>query len=207
MVHLEIEVKFYIIDFADLRVRLQDLGATRIRRRTFEHNARYEAEDGRLLKNNALLRLRKDQRVTLTFKSPPPEPSRRFKIYHELEVGVSDFDTMDAILGALGYLRCQVYQKWRETWQLKGATLCLDTLPFGRFLEIEGSPDDIMRIARDLGLGWEHRILASYLGLFALLREKEGLAFSDVTFDNFEGLSIPLDRYRHLFEAGDRRGK
>jgi adenylate cyclase class 2 len=109
-------------------------------------------------------------------------------------------------LNALGYIRCQVYEKWRETWQLSDATICLDTMPFGRFLEIEGSPGTIMRIVHDVELRWEHRILSSYLGIFETLREKERLPFSDVTFDNFKTISIPFDRYAHLFEAGDGGG-
>jgi adenylate cyclase, class 2 len=207
MEHLEIELKFHISNFTTLRGRLQDLGAACIGQRTLEHNARYETEDERLLKNRCLLRLRKDKGTTLTFKSPPPEVDTRFKIYRELEVSVNDFDTMDAILNALGYFRCQVYEKWRETWQLNDATLCMDTLPFAAFLEIEGSPEPIMRIIRDLGLHWRHRILSSYLGIFEILRKKEKLPFSDVTFDNFKTVSIPFDRYARLFEAGNPGGR
>lgn len=207
MEHLEIELKFIIPNLSGLRGRLQDLGAACIGKRTFEYNIRYEAENNRLLKNNCLLRLRKDRGTTLTFKSPPPAADTRFKIHRELEVSVSDFDTMDAILNALGYLRCQVYEKWRETWQLNDATLCVDTMPFGRFLEIEGSPDTIMRIVRALGLNWERRILSSYLSIFEILREKERLSFSDLTFDNFKTANIRFDRYAHMFEAGDPGGQ
>lgn len=207
MEHLEIELKYYISNFAALRSRLQDLGAACICQRTFEYNARYETEDGRLLKNKCLLRLRKDQGTTLTFKSPPPEVGTRFKIYRELEVSVNDFDTMDAILNALGYFRCQIYEKWRETWQLKDTVLCMDTLPFAGFLEIEGSPEPIMQIIRDLGLRWEHRILTSYLGIFETLRKKASLPFSDVTFDNFKSVIIPFDRYAPLFEADNTGGR
>ncbi|WP_372683602.1 class IV adenylate cyclase [Desulfosarcina sp.] len=195
-------MKFMILNLSGLRGRLLGLGAVRIGERTFEQNMRYDTEDGRLLKNNCLLRLRKDRGTTLTFKSPPPATDARFKIHRELEVSVSDFETMDAILNALGYVRCQIYEKWRETWQLNDATLCMDTMPFGRFLEIEGSPDTIMPIVHALGLSWERRILSSYLGIFEILREKEGLNFGDVTFDNFNTVNVRFDRYARLFEAG-----
>jgi adenylate cyclase, class 2 len=204
MDHLEIELKFFFPHFNRLRDQLVDAGAVCTVQRTFEHNVRYETEDDRLKKSRCLLRLRKDRRITLTYKSPPPETDDRFKIYRELEVVVDDFDTMDAILQSLGFVPRQVYEKWRETWQLNETTLCLDTLPFGHFLEIEGSPPAIMRLVRDLGLRWHQRILTNYLGLFATLRQKEGWSFSDVTFANFESLDIRFDRYRHLFEAGHR---
>lgn len=207
MEHLEIELKFIMPNRSGLRDRLLDLGAACTGKRTFEHNIRYETADGRLQKNNCLLRLRKDQGTTLTFKSPPPTTDTRFKIHRELEVSVGDFDAMDAILNALGYCRCQVYEKWRETWQLNDATLCLDTMPFGRFLEIEGSPDTIMQNVHALGLNWKRRILSSYLAIFEILRDKAGLPFSDVTFDNFNTVNIRFDRYASLFEAGDRGGQ
>jgi adenylate cyclase class 2 len=207
MDHLEIELKFYMSDFTALRSRVQNMGAVCLGRRTFEHNVRFDTGDGRLLKNHCLLRLRKDQNTTLTFKSPPAEAGTRFKIFRELEVSVDDFDAMDAILNALGYVSCQTYQKWRETWQLNEATLCMDTLPFGRFLEIEGSPDPIMQVIHDLGLQWKHRILSSYLEIFNVLRDLEGLPFSDVTFDRFKTVSIAFDRHRRRFEAGDNDGE
>jgi adenylate cyclase class 2 len=202
MEQLEIELKFYISNLGTLRDRLLDLGAVCTGPRSFEHNARYETEDGRLLRNNCLLRLRKGRGTTLTFKSPPPQNDGRFKIYRELEVSVNDFDTMDAILNALGFFRRQIYEKWRETWQFNGATLCMDTMPFGSFMEIEGSPEAITQIVKVLGLHWEQRIISSYLGVFAVLREKEALAFTDVTFDNFKSVRFTFDQYRHLFEAG-----
>ena len=203
MKHLEIELKFFVSDFGPLRDKLRQLGAVCTGERTFEHNVRYETEDDRLLKNRCLLRLRKDRRTTLTFKSPPPEADNRFKVYRELEVSLSDFDTMDAILNALGFYRRQVYEKWRETWQLDDAVLCLDTMPFGSFLEIEALPDPIMRWVRNLELVWEHRILANYLGMFSTLKRKEGWSFTDVTFANFVDVGLSFERYRHLFESGN----
>ena len=202
MEHLEIELKFYRPDLQPMRERLMKLGAVCVIRKTFEHNVRYETEDGRLKKNRCLLRLRRDRKTTLTFKSPQPAADSRFKVHREREVEVDDFDAMDAILNELGYCRRQVYQKWRETWRLGKTDVCMDTMPFGGFIEIEGSPDSIMRVVRDLDLGWRHRILASYLEMFATLREQEGLPFTDATFDNFASVTISFDRYRHLFEAG-----
>lgn len=201
MEHLEIELKFYISTFDRLRERLMDLGATCSGQRAFEYNVSYETTDSRLLKNKCLLRLRKYQGTTLTFKSPPPKVDARFKIFRELEVRLDDFDTMDAILNALGFFRRQVYEKWRESWQLDDTTVCMDSMPFGNFIEIEGPPDPIMRMVHVLGLHWKRRIRANYLGMFEVLRKKEGLVFSDVTFDNFKTVGISFDHYRHLFEA------
>ncbi len=201
MEHLEIEIKFNVSDFYDLRSRLMDMDATCIGQRTFERNVRYDTEDSRLLEKGCLLRLRKDTDITLTFKSPPGVPETEYKVYRELEVTVNDFDAMDALLKNLGFAPRQIYEKWRETWRLDGEIICMDTMPFGRFLEIEGSPEPIKRLAGKLGLSWEHRILQSYLEMFSVLRKMEGLDFIDVTFDNFRSVRIPFDRYRSRFEA------
>ena len=203
MEHLEIELKFFVSGFESLRKRLQEIGATCVDHNTFEYNVRYETPDERLRKTSSLLRLRKAQGTTLTFKSPPAAADKRFKTYRELEVKVDDFDTLDAILQALGFHRRQVYEKWRETWQLGVTMICMDTMPYGRFLEIEGSPAAIMSMVDVLGLWWHRRILNSYLAIFELLQKKEGLPFNDLTFDNFRHANIEVDHYRHLFEVGD----
>ena len=201
MDHLEIEVKFFIDDSDAVRQRIKDLDATLQSPRTFEYNARYDTENKRLLKNKCLLRLRKDSSVSLTFKSPPPSEDSQFKIYREQEVTVSDFKTMEAILTAMGYRRYQVYQKWRETWSVGELLLCLDTMPFGSFLELEGPPAPIRRVANELGLNWENRILPSYMEIFEVLKKGEGLSFTDVTFDNFAEVNIPFEHYQDCFAA------
>jgi adenylate cyclase class 2 len=68
--------------------------------------------------------------------------------------------------------------------------LCLDRLPFGDFLEIEGGKEAIRHAAGRLGLAWERRILDNYLGLFEKVRQSMGLPFSDVTFANFKGIQV-----------------
>ena len=208
MNQLEIELKFHVPEFGPLRSRLAELGASCAGARNFEHNVRYETEDDRLINNQCLLRLRKDKNTSLTFKSPPPAGTDpRFKVARELEVRIDDFDTMDAILRALNFQPRQIYQKWRETWRIHHATVCMDTMPFGRFLEIEGLPDTIMRLVNELGLRWERRIRANYLGMFAALKDKEGLPFDDLTFDNFRTVSISFDHHCRHFEAGSDDGE
>ena len=79
----------------------------------------------------------------------------------------------------------QIYEKYRETFTIKSACLCLDTMPFGDFLEIEGDKAAIRALAERLSLPWEHRILTNYLNIFATIKTNHGLGFNDVTFDNF----------------------
>ncbi len=193
---LEIEVKFFLTDVENLRQRISGTGAID-RGRVFETNFRFDDSNGSLTGNSSLLRLRKADRTTLTFKARPPETDNQFKIRTEYEVTVSDFGVMRRILEKLGFRRRQVYEKWRETFVLNATHLCLDAMPFGDFLEIEGTKTAITAVASRLGLVWERRILLNYLEIFSIIKQHFDLPFDDVTFDNFA--SLQLD-FRELIE-------
>jgi adenylate cyclase class 2 len=199
--NLEIEVKFFLEDPTALRQKLLDC-ATLLEPKVFETNLRYDNEAHMLIKEDKLLRLRRDRDCRLTFKSKPNEQQRQFKIHHELEVSVSDYDTMDAILQQLGFKVVQIYEKWRETFGCTDALICIDTMPFGDFLEIEGSADGIRQVVEKLGLAWQDRILENYLSIFDMLRHKIGLPFTDITFKNFKNSPVDMAHYAHLLRIG-----
>jgi adenylate cyclase class 2 len=121
----------------------------------------------------------------------------------ELEVEVNDFDTMRRILEALGFHHEQVYEKWRETLVLDDTQFCLDSMPYGDFLEIEGPKQEINNFAVQLGLQWNQRILLNYLHIFEILQNKLNLDFSDITFDNFKHIKVDLTDYLELLVAGN----
>lgn len=198
MDYLEIEVKFFLQDLQPVKKHLIRLGAESSGR-FFETNVRFEDRQNSLIEKNALLRLRKDNRVTFTYKSSPEDSDENFKVYKELEVEVSDFETMKSILDSLGFYTAQVYEKWRETLVLENTHVCLDTMPFGNFLEIEGSRDNIKKMAQRLGLDWNERILFNYLKMFETIKVRENFSFSDVTFENFRHISFDFYRYLPVF--------
>ena len=200
--NLEIEVKFFITDASVIRRQLLALGAVS-KGRCFERNIRFEDAEKTLYHQRSLLRLRQDARWTLTFKSTPSKESPEFKIFRELEVEVDDFDRMAEILSELGYHREQVYEKWRETFRLENTYFCLDTLPYGVFLELEGNGEDIRQYSDRLGFNWSCRILKNYLRIFELLKDRLGFSFSDVTFQNFETVPVDLAEHLDLLVAGN----
>ena len=200
MEHLEIEVKFYLSDMDAIRDRILELGAVSMGR-VFETNLRFDDADNRLIEKKSLLRLRRDKKTTLTFKSEPPFKNDQFKILKELEVEVSDFTTMKHILESLGFREEQVYEKWRETFMLNSTNLCLDTMPYGDFLEIEGQKEDIKELAYRIGFKWQKRILLNYLAIFDVIKQKSNLPFYDVTFSNFINIRFDPAKYLDLLEA------
>ncbi|HSQ84915.1 MAG TPA: class IV adenylate cyclase [Desulfobacterales bacterium] len=200
MKYLETEVKFYLPNIDSIRTRLIDLGAV-FKHRTFETNIRFEDPEKSLIKKKSLLRLRKDKKITLTFKSEPPFKDDQFKILKEFEVEVSDFDAMEHILKSLGFKEEQVYEKWREIYVFGDTHLCLDTMPYGDFLEIEGTKESIQQLALKIGLLWEKRILLNYLAIFDIIKRQLNLSFYDVTYGNFNNVQFDMAQYLKLIEA------
>ena len=198
---VETEVKFYLPDPASIRANLTAIGA-RCLGKHHEHNIRLEDRDRSLGRKKSLLRLRRDQGAKLTFKSIPEDADPEFKQLHELEVEVGDFEEMLRILTALGFDPVQRYEKWRESWRLDRTVFCLDCLPYGDFLEIEGAKADITEAAGRLDLDWGKRILWNYLEIFELIKSRQKLPFVDLTFDNFSAAPVDLGEYLHLIEAG-----
>jgi len=202
MEQLEIEVKFYLPNIERMQRRVLALGAES-KGRVFENNVRYEDENNTLIRKKSLLRLRRDAKTILTFKSSPPVASTEFKVFNELEVEVSDFETMNRILENLGLHPEQLYEKWRETLILDQTGFYLDTMPYGTFLEIEGSEKDIRTYAASLGLNWQKRILLNYLEIFKIIRQTLSLNFKDLTFKNFENIRVDMAAFLGKLEAGD----
>lgn len=192
--NVESEVKFLVADLAALRGRLLAAGATLRHPRTYERNVRLDTPDGALLGRQALLRLRQDQGIRLTFKGDTIQADRsEVKVREELEVAVSDFDLMAAILTRLGFGPVQVYEKYRETFRLGQVEVVLDEMPYGMFVEIEGHDESAIRAAAaTLGLDWSKRLLTNYLALMAMVKEARALPFDDVTFANFARYPVDM---------------
>lgn len=196
--HLEIEVKFHLDDPREIKDKLAKLEIAP-GQRVFETNVLYDDCRSSLTNSGKLLRLRKDDRCRLTFKSRPPETDPDYKIYHELEVTLSDADTTEGILKALGFDAVQIYEKWRQTYVWGDSLLCIDKMPYGDFLEIEGPKATIQKCVDQLGLDWEQRMVTNYLAIFEILRQKEKLPFNDITFANFNQHPVDIRPYLNLF--------
>jgi len=186
---LEVEVKFWVEDPADLRRRISILGADFLGSAD-EHNTVWDNDKAQVRKKKGLLRLREEGRATLTVKAKIEQKSDcQCKVMAEWETALDNPLAMKQILDFLGYFPVRCYEKKRETFKLGKVLLMLDTMPFGVFLEIEGREEAIKEAAAALGLEWEGRILLNYFELFEIIKEKEGLAFKDITFENFSCIS------------------
>ena len=147
---IEIEKKYRLKpeQRSALTQKLRDVGA-QYDREEFEENTLYEG--GPIDFNRNVLRLRRiGETAVLTYKERLNVNSDA-KHQREEETNVGDAEAMRSILEALGFMARVVYEKRRETWQLGDTEIVIDELPFGLFLEIEGSEDGIAVVEDKLG--------------------------------------------------------
>jgi adenylate cyclase class 2 len=138
----------------------------------FEENTIYRG--GRLDLGGCALRLRRvNGRACLTFKQRFPSKAA-IKHQREEETEVADADVMAAILRSLEFRPALVYEKRRTRWQLGKAEIALDELPFGLFMEIEGSEKEIARVENLLEAGSLPAVMETYPSLTAQLGQKRG---------------------------------
>ena len=170
--------------------RLQELGAHLIQPRTYEINLRFDLPDGSLRQAGKVLRLRQDEHVRLTYKGPS-QRSDGILSRIELETILEDFETGRKILEALGFILVATYEKYRRTYEFGESHIMLDELPYGDFVEIEGSEIAFLKEASEkLGLEFSAAIPVSYLALFDELSRKLNLEPSQLTFAALNGAEI-----------------
>ncbi len=207
----EVEVKLRVADLAALRRHLARLGLRPAPLgRVLERNILFDTPQGGLAKHGQLLRVRRvtpSSRprgasppacapAVLTYKGPavranPADATRggRYKVRQEFEVGVGDADQLRLVLEALGLRGWFHYEKYRTSYRLPstsrwaaGLQVELDETPIGEFLELEGQPPAIDRMAKLLGYLRSDYITKSYLALYLEHCRKHSLAATDMVF-------------------------
>ena len=177
----EIEIKFRVADLRVLSRQLRSAGFQLETHRTHEMNTLYDLPGAVLRARKELLRLRQyGKEWTLTHKSQSKKARHSSRI--ELETGVLDGKTMDAILRGLGYAPSFRYEKFRAEWTDGKGHVVVDETPVGNFCEIEGPPRWIDATARKLGVGRDAYITKNYATLFAEWKAETGSSADEMTF-------------------------
>ena len=185
----EIEVKFLIEDMKAVVSTLVKKGAVLVSPRVHEINLRFDTPDRSLSSSFQVLRLRQDTRSILTYKGPS-STEQGVSARQEIEFEVSDFETAREFLEALGYEVSIVYEKFRTSYRLNTVEVVLDEMPYGLFIEIEGSDADSIREAAEaLGLDWSTCSTLSYLALFEHFKTSQQKAMKDLTFDSLKNIT------------------
>jgi adenylate cyclase class 2 len=135
---IEIEKKFRLSDDwrEQILANLEGLGAQFVSE-DFEENTLYGG--GILDEKRAVLRVRKiGNKTVLTYKERV-ENNSDIKHQTEFETIVESAEEIENIIAHLGFTKALVYEKRRKTWRLRDVEIMLDELPFGLYMEIEGS--------------------------------------------------------------------
>lgn len=130
-------------------IKLKEMGAV-FSGEAFEENFLHRGGD--LKEKSAVLRLRKIGHTTiLTYKE---KVLNDLDIKHriEYETKVSDFLATEKIIQSLGYRLNVIYEKRRQTWHFGDVEVVLDELPFGLYMEIEGTADAIEKAEKRLNI-------------------------------------------------------
>ncbi len=179
----EIEIKLKAPDAADVSGLLARLGFQACRPRVFERNQVLDTPDGSLRTAGKLLRVRvAGSKQTVTFKGPAeagPHKSRE-----ELEAHLAPSENVLAIFERLGYARTFTYEKFRTefTRSMESGVVTFDETPIGNYIEIEGEPEWIDRVASQLGFAKHEYITASYGTLYRGWCHERGENPGDMAF-------------------------
>lgn len=135
---IEIEKKYRLSDEQREMIleNLREIGAEFVGE-DFEENNIYGG--GILSEQTAVLRIRKTQDKNILTYKRRVENDLAIKQQTEYETAVENADEMEKIAECLGLTKVLVYEKRRKTWRFRQVEIVLDELPFGEFMEIEGS--------------------------------------------------------------------
>ena len=161
----------------------------------FEKNIVLDDEKGSLRNRNFLLRLRTGSCNKLTLKLPvhAGNVSGHAKNMQEYETELDNIKDMESIFRHLGFHTWLRYEKFRQVWNLNEIKVCLDILPFGRFVEIEGPEDKIFEIALKLGLDPSTSTAKTYHQLNRELAGKNAPQTDDFVFDGEMKKNIEME--------------
>lgn len=194
----EIEIKLPVQDIQAVVNKLKAIGAIN-QGRVFERNTLYDTLDSDLRQSGRLLRIRLEkparsewsqagqEKSTVTAKSPPESRTNpQYKERLEREVVIPDSERWDGTLHSLGFRPGFVYEKFRTSFHLPRLSpqlhLDLDETPAGTFLEVEGSPEVIDRVAKALGFGLRDYFRGTYWDIYVADCRKRGVVPKNMVF-------------------------
>ena len=179
----ETEIKLQVDNAGQGRRLLRRAGFRVHRRRVHEENVVFDTPNQALRTRGELLRLRNSGgRAILTFKGRVTTGKHKSRV--ELETPVSDSEMMRAILLSLGLKPQFWYEKYRTEYLLEGfpGLATLDETPIGVYLELEGDPAWIDRVAESMGFTEKSYITYSYTSLYTAFRDRHGGCPSRMAF-------------------------
>lgn len=152
---LEIEATFLEINKSELRAKLQAAGAKLIQPEVLMRRVVFNVSE------HAFARVRDEgNRIVLTYKN---HHNNTLTGTEEINVEVSNYDDTIAILKACGMHAKSDEDSYRESWELDGVAIDIDTWPWiPSYVEIEGAtPEAVETVAARLGFNMKDAVIGS----------------------------------------------
>lgn len=191
---LEIEATFVEIDKGNLRAKLKASGAKLVRPETLMHRIVFSISE------HAFARVRDEgDRIVLTYKN---HHDNTLTGTEELNVEVSDYEHTIAILKACGLHAKSDEDSYRESWELDGVEIDLDTWPWiPSYVEIEGeTPEAVVTVAAKLGFDMQDAIIGSVDEVYKLYYDvtSENINFDIPEFKFVNAPALLASKLRHV---------
>lgn len=171
---LEIEATFLEINKDELRAKLRAAGAKLVQPEILMRRVVFD------ISKHAFARVRDEgNRIVLTYKN---HHDNTLTGTEEINVEVSDYDDTIAILKASGLHAKSDEDSYRESWELDGVEIDIDTWPWiPSYVEIEGAtPTAVEAISAKLGFNMQNAIIGSVDEVYKLYYD---VANDDINFD------------------------
>ncbi|HMT00865.1 MAG TPA: CYTH domain-containing protein [Candidatus Absconditabacterales bacterium] len=163
--NIEYEVKFLAIEQAEMQKKLKAIGAELRHEKTMMRRLVYE----NLLNKSSYLRLRDEgHKVTLTYKEVVA--TDHIEGVKEIEVQISDFESMKLMISKLGMNMKSYQETYRETRFKDGIQITIDERPGLRpFIEIEAeSEEKVKEFSQLLGFDYEKGVFGTVSDIYLL---------------------------------------
>lgn len=185
---VEIEAKVKVAELESVAEKLKQLKAEYVDT-VRQQDTFFSDADRKLIDSGCGLRIRrqtgsKEEKAFVTFKGP--REAGPYKIRPELEVQISEAETMEAILRGLGYERLLMVEKTRQIWRYNGCEVGLDDVDLlGTFVEVEGPKTEVIAHVMDrIGLGGHESIRDGYATLVRKHLQKKDSGKAQAVFDD-----------------------
>jgi len=176
---VEIELKFKIDNVSEMIRRLKEIGffMSPFDFQKYQKTVMHDNADKIMQKKDCRLRVRTagENNIELSYKKPITREGIKKEIEYELIIDDDDGEEFKKILKEMGFEPVSSYEKYRTTLTRNETKADIDEYPFANYLEIEGSEEEIKKVANELGLDMKDNLTESCDNLFAEWRKEREL--------------------------------
>lgn len=187
----EIEAKFLDIDINKLRTSLKSSGAKLITPERLMKRKILDFPDGTLNAKGGWVRIRDEgNKITASYKQLSDRTLYGTK---EVNLEIDNFEAASDFMSSLGLMEKSYQETKRESWELNGCEIEIDTWPWvPTYVEIESENEkDLRGVVDSLGLDWTKALHGSVEVVYQAyydITESEINNLKNVTFDGIPDL-------------------